>query len=182
MLRVDLVAAKIEYEDASGRTFDFHALRGQFAASLARAGVHPRVAQLLLRHSKADLTMSVYSHLALVDLRGGLDALPPLPSPGGSPDIQRLAATGTDRPASACTKLAQTPEIQCEAMMGDETTEAKQPAHKGRLSAGRKSLRLKAVAGDCEDMRLTDTNSRAERAGFSDGWPAAHSRLQQLRE
>jgi integrase len=38
MLRRDLEAAGIPYRDASGRLFDFHALRGQFITSLALRG------------------------------------------------------------------------------------------------------------------------------------------------
>lgn len=94
MLRKDLEAAGISYEQ-EGRGFDFPSLRGQFASSLARAGVHPRVAQLLLRHSKADLTLSIYSHLALVDLHGGLEALPAMPVPGKN-EPQQAQATGPD--------------------------------------------------------------------------------------
>ena len=52
MLRHDLAAAGIPYEDTAGRVFDFHALRHQFISNLAAAGVHPKEAQTLARHSK----------------------------------------------------------------------------------------------------------------------------------
>jgi integrase len=60
MLRLDLDAAGIPYEDGEG-VFDFHAVRGQFVTLLARAGVMPRVAQKLARHSDVNLTMRHYS-------------------------------------------------------------------------------------------------------------------------
>jgi site-specific recombinase XerD len=47
---------------------DFHALRHTFISNLARAGVHPRNAQALARHSTIDLTMNVYTHVAMDDL------------------------------------------------------------------------------------------------------------------
>lgn len=47
MLRADLFLANIPWKDAAGRVFDFHSLCHQFITSLAKAGVHPRVAQQL---------------------------------------------------------------------------------------------------------------------------------------
>jgi hypothetical protein len=71
-------SSKLAYQDEQGRYFDFHALRGQFVSSLARAGVHPKVAQQLARHSTIHLTMANYTHLDTADLAGALRTLPPL--------------------------------------------------------------------------------------------------------
>jgi integrase len=79
MVRLDLAAAGIAYQDDAGRYFDFHALRGQFISSLAAQGVHPKVAQVLARHSTFALTMKHYTHLDVFDVTGALDKLPPLP-------------------------------------------------------------------------------------------------------
>jgi len=79
MIRVDLTAANIDYEDASGRVADFHALRHTFISNLARAGVHPRNAQALARHSTIDLTMNVYTHVAIADLATDIRKLPAVP-------------------------------------------------------------------------------------------------------
>jgi hypothetical protein len=87
--RVDLA-----YVDANGRVFDFHALRHQFISNLAAAGVHPKVAQTLARHSTITLTMDRYTHLGLMDQTTALDKLPDLPGPYGTKIP--LAATGTD--------------------------------------------------------------------------------------
>jgi integrase len=46
------------YEDADGRTFDFHATRHSYITLLARSGVHPKMAQDLARRSTIDLTMN----------------------------------------------------------------------------------------------------------------------------
>jgi integrase len=76
MVRLDLQAAGIPYQDAAGRFFDFHALRGQFISALAAGGVHPKVAQVLARHSTINLTMDYYTHLDVLDVAGALDKLP----------------------------------------------------------------------------------------------------------
>jgi hypothetical protein len=71
-------SSRLMYTDERGRVFDFHALRGQFVSNLARAGVHPKVAQQLARHSTINLTMGSYTHLDTEDLAGALKALPSL--------------------------------------------------------------------------------------------------------
>jgi excisionase family DNA binding protein len=76
MLRGDLEAAGIPYQDDDGRYFDFHAMRGQFISFLAAGGVHPKVAQTLARHSTITLTMDHYTHLDVLDVAGALDTLP----------------------------------------------------------------------------------------------------------
>ncbi|HUS48406.1 MAG TPA: tyrosine-type recombinase/integrase, partial [Phycisphaerae bacterium] len=96
MIRVDLEAAGIEYKDASDRYADFHSLRHTFLSSLARAGVHPKNAQELARHSRIDLTMGVYTHVCREDLAASVAALPDLPTDTDEAEAGILAATGTD--------------------------------------------------------------------------------------
>ncbi len=77
MLRADLAAAGIPYE-VGGRYVDFHGLRHTFVTNLHRAGVSPKVAQTLARHSTIDLTMNVYTDVDSEDLReaiGRTDAM-----------------------------------------------------------------------------------------------------------
>ena len=90
---LDLAAAKIAKEDARGRRVDFHSLRYSCATHLSLAGVSPRTAQAVMRHSKIDLTMSVYTDPELLDVAGAVAALPDLPLDGRSPAQER--ATGT---------------------------------------------------------------------------------------
>ncbi len=78
MIRADLEAAEIPYE-LNGKVFDFHDLRHQLISSLAKAGVHPKTAQELARHSTIVLTMDHYSHLDTPDLVAGLNMLPRIP-------------------------------------------------------------------------------------------------------
>ena len=62
MLKMDLKAAGIDYQDEAGRYFDFHALRGELGTLLSASGTHPKVAQSIMRHSDINLTMSLYTH------------------------------------------------------------------------------------------------------------------------
>jgi integrase len=71
MFRADLTAAKVPYR-VDGRVLDFHALRGTFITSLSRAGVHPKTAQILARHSDIKLTMQTYTHLSLAEVAAAL--------------------------------------------------------------------------------------------------------------
>jgi len=92
MIEADLAAAGIAYTDAQGRYRDFHALRHTTGSWLAANGVHPKIAQAIMRHSTIDLTMSRYTHT----LRGQeADAVAKLPDLS-MPDRQEQKATGTD--------------------------------------------------------------------------------------
>lgn len=75
-LRADLAAAGIPFKDDTGRVFNFHALRTQYATWLARAGVPIQHAQKLLRHSDPRLTIKFYTKLGAADLAAELEKLP----------------------------------------------------------------------------------------------------------
>jgi len=72
---------------------DFHSLRHSFASMLAATGTHPKTAQQLLRHSKIDLTMSIYTH-SLRDKE--TSAIASLPDLDILPESQKQKMTGTD--------------------------------------------------------------------------------------
>lgn len=98
MVQVDLEAAGLPYRDESGRFFDFHSLRHQFLSNLAKAGVYPKVMQVLARHSTITLTLDRDSHVGLYNEVAALDKLPELPF--RPQDRETLRATGTE-PANA---------------------------------------------------------------------------------
>jgi integrase len=96
MIRLDLEAARKNWiestEDAKERTWreesdflryrnhaglyaDFHSCRHLFITSLARAGVQPKVAQALARHSDIRLTLGVYTHADLGEQVAAIEAL-----------------------------------------------------------------------------------------------------------
>ena len=77
ILRADLEAAGVPYETGAG-VCDFHSLRHTFISRLIAAKVHPKVVQMLARHSSIGLTMDRYTHLELLDLAAGVAALPPI--------------------------------------------------------------------------------------------------------
>jgi len=118
MFRADLDAARVEWlkavaenpaehkrrtetdylkaSDDAGRVADFHALRHSFISGLAKAGVHPKEAQTLSRHSTISLTLDRYTHLGVVDVAAALDRLPALPAIDQPAQGAELRATGTD--------------------------------------------------------------------------------------
>ena len=78
MMRVDLAAAGLPYVDAAGKYADFHSLRHSCGSLLAAAGTHPKVAQMLLRHSDINMTLSRYSHVFAGQAAAAVAALPSL--------------------------------------------------------------------------------------------------------
>jgi len=94
MLHSDLEAAGISYLDNSGRYCDFHSLRHTCGSLLAASGVHPKVAQSIMRHSTIDLTMSRYSHVFKGQESSAVAGLPDLSLP--SKERQQAKQTGTD--------------------------------------------------------------------------------------
>lgn len=84
MLREDIEAAEIDYQDAAGRFADFHALRHTFGSLMAAAGVHPKICQQRMRHKTIELTMNLYTHTYLSDEIAAVDATTDLWSVGES--------------------------------------------------------------------------------------------------
>jgi integrase/recombinase XerD len=97
MIRLDLAAARekwineaktaqqrrereksdfLAYCDHSGRFADFHSLRHTFITQLAQAGISPRMAQTLARHSDIRLTLQTYTHVDLGDQVAAIQSLP----------------------------------------------------------------------------------------------------------
>ena len=120
MIRFDLEACGIAYRDESGLVADFHALRHCYVALLDQAGVSLKQAMQLARHSDPKLTMARYGRAQLHDLAAAVESLPALMPPEKSPES--LRATGTmGRPVdfactTACTKLAQTADSNCDTL------------------------------------------------------------------
>ena len=75
--------AGIPHLDKRGRRVDLHALRTTFETMLSAAGVPPRVAMELMRHSDLKLTMRIYTDAAQLPLATEVHRLPSfrLPDP-----------------------------------------------------------------------------------------------------
>jgi integrase len=87
--RSDLGKAFIAEVDPQQRRVDFHSLRHTFGTELARAGVAPRVAQGLMRHSDPKLTNKTYTDETLLPMGEAVKKLPRY-----TPAV--LRPTGTD--------------------------------------------------------------------------------------
>ncbi len=66
----------LKYKDSQNRFADFHANRHTFITNLSRAGVAPKVAQELARHSDIRLTMGIYTHTDLAEKKRAIQSLP----------------------------------------------------------------------------------------------------------
>ncbi len=87
----------LRYQDDNGLFADFHSNRHTFITNLERAGVSPRTAQSLARHSDIRLTMEIYTHIGLHDQSRAIQSLP-APPPFKEQVVQSAAhqATGTE--------------------------------------------------------------------------------------
>jgi hypothetical protein len=93
MLRADLKDAEIPYQDDQERYLDFHGFRHTTGTWLAQSGVHPRVAQDIMRHSDINLTMNTYTHVLLEQHTEAVNRLPDL---SALPTEAKNIATGTE--------------------------------------------------------------------------------------
>jgi integrase len=80
------------YQSHDGRFADFHSIRHFFITNLERAGISPKMAQTLARHSDIRLTLGLYTHVGLHDQTTAIEALP---GPGSA-----SSSNGTNRPAA----------------------------------------------------------------------------------
>jgi site-specific recombinase XerD len=88
----------LRYENSLGEFADFHSNRHLFITSLERAGLSPKMAQTLARHSDIRLTLGVYTHVGVHDQTAAIGSLPSPPREENDPKrvASRLAVTGTD--------------------------------------------------------------------------------------
>jgi integrase len=170
MMKADLKRAEIPYIDQHGRYADFHSLRHTFVSNLGKAGVSPKVAQSLARHSDINLTMNVYSHLELAEQAEAIKTLPPLPTgktsavvvppmvPSGAQNgAQRLSPKGTEL-ASIGTQIGEGHQSKA-----SRTTLAKASVGK-KIDAERRS----ASSADAEEIERRGRDSNP-------GYPCGHT-------
>ncbi|UCG50309.1 MAG: tyrosine-type recombinase/integrase, partial [Phycisphaerales bacterium] len=80
------------FVDDCGRCADFHSPRHTTGSLLAPSGVHPNVAQSIMRHSDINLTLSRYTHTLTGQEAEAVAGLPDF----SLPSTQKKQATGTD--------------------------------------------------------------------------------------
>jgi len=73
---------------------DFHGLRHLFITRLERAGVSPKMAQTLARHSDIRLTLGIYTHLEVNDQAAAICSLPAPPGRAAEEASAFMAETG----------------------------------------------------------------------------------------
>jgi len=88
--REDLAKAGIQYKDSQGRQADFHALRHSFSTNLARAGVNPRIAMELMRHSDMRLTQKTYTDALQLPTSEAIESLPSIMGESSQLSSQKL--------------------------------------------------------------------------------------------
>jgi integrase len=104
MIKADLADAGIDYVDDAGRYADFHSLRHTTGSLLAAGGVHPKVAQSIMRHGDINLTMSLYTHILKGQESAAVKSLPDFSLP--SREKQQAVAAGTDGGKNLAQNLA----------------------------------------------------------------------------
>jgi len=82
----------LKYVDGAGRYADFHCLCHTCGSLLAAGGVHPRVAQSIMRHSTIELTMNRYSHVYAGQEADAVDKLPDFGGSAKAVEQRRKAA------------------------------------------------------------------------------------------
>lgn len=75
----DLIAAGIDKIDEREGRVHLHAMRHSTGTHLSAAGVAPRTAQAVMRHSDIALTMNTYTDERLLETSGAVELLPELP-------------------------------------------------------------------------------------------------------
>jgi hypothetical protein len=93
----------LKYQNSAGEFADFHSNRHTFITNLERAGVSPRTAQSLARHSDIRLTMGIYTHIGFNDQISAIDLLPPPPGARRSEDNSTSTKKiNGSKPGSTC--------------------------------------------------------------------------------
>ena len=163
MLRADCETAGIDSADSGQGKVDFHSLRHTTGSLLAASGVHPKVAQVLMRHSDINLTMSRYTHTLRGQESEAVESLPDL----SLPSKQAQKATGTDDSAvgsaykPAYKKLANIAYFDCDSMSLIGRDETKNQFDTELNSGVCKSLQMSYLETKKEPMSSTDTGSNS---------------------
>ena len=112
-LRRDLAVAGIPVVDERGRRIDVHALRTTFGTMLSVAGVAPRVAMELMRHSDLKLTMRIYTDAGQLPLAEDVQRLPSFSVPEKDAQIhsQIHSQTGVAGGLSESQAVAPSPKL-----------------------------------------------------------------------
>ena len=158
-------------DDETGN-LDFHALRHTFRSLLAASGIHPKVAQELMRHSDINLTMSRYSHVFHGQEANAVAKLPDF----SRRHLQANKATGTDgqwvEPGGESYRktysdLTEKVYFRCQQSASGGTERQGKQAESTKKWTGRNSCDMVALGAKKRPMSLTDTGSHRQWAGLA---------------
>ena len=145
----------LTYQNDEGLFADYHATRHRFITHLSRAGVSPKMAQELARHSDIRLTMQRYTHIEVRDRVSAIESLPAPPqyAPGSSVDsieeATRLTATGTDGQPLA-PGLALTDDSCCPPMATDDAKGIRGDGQEGSHNP----LKTSSFGNQCQPLAM----------------------------
>ena len=117
----DLVAAGIAKMDERKGRVHLHALRHSTGTHLSTAGVSPRTAQAVMRHSNVNLTMGTYTDQRLLDTSAAVELLPELPLMRPVQNLRKLdiqTGDATEQPTAEPAYLKQN-EVDNESTSGE---------------------------------------------------------------
>jgi len=160
----------IPYIDDAGRYADFHSLRHTTRSLLAASGVHPKVAQSIMRHSDINLTMSKYSHVLRGQESKAIEGLPDLSLP--SKQSQQAKTTGTDGSGEWTPK--RTPFLTPTAYSGCDRPSAVGNEQGNHQQNDRNSNCLNSEQLDAESHRLVTVGTGEKGMGRSGFEPPTH--------
>jgi len=166
MLKADLADAGIPYVDDAQRYADFHCLRHTTGSLLAASGVHPKVAQSIMRHGDINLTMSLYTHTLRGQESEAVKSLPDL----SLPSKESLKASGTDDRAldtssSAYKKLAKNSYSDGLQTSSIGTPDEPKNQKDGEVSTVDKPLQMTHLGTEKEPMSTGDIDSKSNAPG-----------------
>jgi len=173
MLKRDLEAVGIPYQDDVGKYADFHSLRHTFASVLDKAKLTLKERQTLLRHSTIALTMDIYTHIGLHDERQGIDKMPSLPSISGNraeDSESAMLKTGTDgfpiqADKIAYKKLAKNAYFDRNQLSSNVTSGGAETAPSDQKNDRRKSMHLEGLGTLGQGLSSIDSGGKDKWAG-----------------
>jgi hypothetical protein len=148
------------YRDREGRVADFHSLRHRFVMELVRAGVAPKDAKELARHSTITLTMDRYAHVGIRDTAAAVGRLthPTNSRPDTEPAALRLTGTDGVSNAGAAPGAAESGSRRVQSKITEESCT---PAR--RNGGSQEPLELQAIGGTRGELR-TEEDSMPDRS------------------
>jgi integrase len=161
MFKADLEMIGIPYIDDSGRYCDFHSLRHSTGSLLAASGVHPKIAQVLMRHSDIKLTMNRYTHTLIGQESDAVESLPDLSLP--SQESQRMTGTDNLAPEALTNQLTKKSCFVSNCLSVNGNNEDAEKVHHNKSIGDGKCLQVGELGSKKESLAVVaiDSNKSA---------------------